>query len=141
VYIHSWQEFQDAAESLYSKSPNNVCWIAKIRKKDLTNLGLDSILCKMEIIRREIGLENHRQHDSMPRIEFICAITKPFPNSVSSSKRTRLSFLIDSSLSICHSCKKCKTNNDEKRRQSQHRQRKFSHQSKLAVPVLHPPNH
>ena len=24
VYIHSWQEFQDAAEGLYAKSPNNV---------------------------------------------------------------------------------------------------------------------
>jgi hypothetical protein len=110
-------------------------------QKDLTNLGLDAILCKMEIIRREIGLENHRQHDSTPRIEFVCATSKPFPNSVSSSKRTRLSFLIDSSLSICHSCKKCKTSNDEKRRQFQHRRRKFSHQSKSAVPALHPPNY
>jgi hypothetical protein len=24
VYIHSWQEFQDAAEALYAKSPNKV---------------------------------------------------------------------------------------------------------------------
>lgn len=110
-------------------------------QNDLTNLGLDAILCKMEIIRREIGLENHRQHDSTRRIEFVCATSKPFPNSVSSSKRTRLSFSIDSSLSICHSCKKCKTSNDEKKYQSQHRQRKFSHQSKPAVPALHPPSY
>lgn len=25
VYIHSWQEFQDAAETLYSKSQNKAC--------------------------------------------------------------------------------------------------------------------
>jgi len=114
--------------------------IAKNTQSDLTNLGfLDAILCKMEIIRREIGLENHRQHDSTPRISSICTTANPFPNSVSSLKRTRLSSLIDSSLSICHSCKKCKTSNDEKRRQSQHPRRKLSPQLKLAARPLHPP--
>jgi len=31
VYIHSWQEFQDAAEALYSKSPNETRYCVKWR--------------------------------------------------------------------------------------------------------------
>jgi len=31
VYIHSWQEFQDAAEALYSKSPNDTRYCVKWR--------------------------------------------------------------------------------------------------------------
>ncbi|TFK32951.1 signal recognition particle, SRP9/SRP14 subunit, partial [Crucibulum laeve] len=29
VYIHSWQEYQDAAEALYSKSPNDARYVVK----------------------------------------------------------------------------------------------------------------
>ncbi|KXN85927.1 Signal recognition particle 9 kDa protein [Leucoagaricus sp. SymC.cos] len=29
VYIHSWQEFQDAAEALYVKSPNKARYVVK----------------------------------------------------------------------------------------------------------------
>ena len=38
VYIHSWQEFQDAAEALYSKSPNNVCFITFEKKNLISHL-------------------------------------------------------------------------------------------------------
>ncbi|KAF8883886.1 signal recognition particle, SRP9/SRP14 subunit [Gymnopilus junonius] len=34
VYIHSWQEFQDAAESLYSKSPNNARYCVKWKSSE-----------------------------------------------------------------------------------------------------------
>ncbi|PPQ71145.1 hypothetical protein CVT26_010839 [Gymnopilus dilepis] len=34
VYIHSWQEFQDAAESLYSKSPNNTRYCVKWKSSE-----------------------------------------------------------------------------------------------------------
>ncbi|KAF8809963.1 signal recognition particle, SRP9/SRP14 subunit [Phlegmacium glaucopus] len=34
VYIHSWQEFQDAAEALYSKSPNNTRYCVKWRSSE-----------------------------------------------------------------------------------------------------------
>jgi hypothetical protein len=32
VYIHSWQEFQDAAEALYTKSPDKVRSVTKCNK-------------------------------------------------------------------------------------------------------------
>ncbi|KDR77999.1 hypothetical protein GALMADRAFT_266550 [Galerina marginata CBS 339.88] len=34
VYIHSWQEFQDAAEALYSKSPNNTRYCVKWKSSE-----------------------------------------------------------------------------------------------------------
>ncbi|PPQ91610.1 hypothetical protein CVT25_012791 [Psilocybe cyanescens] len=34
VYIHSWQEFQDAAESLYSKAPNNTRYSVKWKSSE-----------------------------------------------------------------------------------------------------------
>lgn len=30
VYIHAWQDYQDAAEALYAKSPTNVRYFALI---------------------------------------------------------------------------------------------------------------
>ncbi|KIM37807.1 hypothetical protein M413DRAFT_256340 [Hebeloma cylindrosporum] len=34
VYIHTWQEFQDAAEALYSKSPNNTRYCVKWKSSE-----------------------------------------------------------------------------------------------------------
>ncbi|KAF5329279.1 hypothetical protein D9619_009356 [Psilocybe cf. subviscida] len=34
VYIHSWQEFQDAAESLYTKSPNDTRYCVKWKSSE-----------------------------------------------------------------------------------------------------------
>ncbi|KAF9447382.1 signal recognition particle, SRP9/SRP14 subunit [Macrolepiota fuliginosa MF-IS2] len=34
VYIHSWQEFQDAAEALYAKSPNKARYVAKWKSSE-----------------------------------------------------------------------------------------------------------
>ncbi|KAF4623364.1 hypothetical protein D9613_002346 [Agrocybe pediades] len=34
VYIHSWQEFQDAAEALYTNSPNNTRYVVKWRSSE-----------------------------------------------------------------------------------------------------------
>ncbi|KAF8153768.1 signal recognition particle SRP9/SRP14 subunit [Crassisporium funariophilum] len=34
VYIHSWQEFQDAAEALYSKSPNDARYCVKWKSSE-----------------------------------------------------------------------------------------------------------
>ncbi|KAJ3512700.1 hypothetical protein NLJ89_g3371 [Agrocybe chaxingu] len=34
VYIHSWQEFQDAAEALYSKAPNNTRYGVKWKSSE-----------------------------------------------------------------------------------------------------------
>ncbi|KAF8963289.1 signal recognition particle, SRP9/SRP14 subunit, partial [Flammula alnicola] len=34
VYIHSWQGFQDAAESLYAKSPNNTRYCVKWKSSE-----------------------------------------------------------------------------------------------------------
>ena len=34
VYIHSWQDYQEAAEALYTKSPNDVrliCFVIALR--------------------------------------------------------------------------------------------------------------
>lgn len=59
VYIQSWQEFQDAAESLYSKSPNNVRVTLKIRGGWTDCLGTDALLRQMEIIRGQTGAEDY----------------------------------------------------------------------------------
>lgn len=45
VYIHSWQEFQDAAEALYSKSPNDVCFITFEKKKSDQSSILQTRYC------------------------------------------------------------------------------------------------
>lgn len=59
VYIASWQEYQEAAENLYVKSPGKVSSIT-----DATMLNFimppDTILCKMEIIRGETRPQDHR---------------------------------------------------------------------------------
>ncbi|KAH6907298.1 signal recognition particle, SRP9/SRP14 subunit [Coprinopsis sp. MPI-PUGE-AT-0042] len=34
VYIHSWQEFQDAAEALYTKSPNQARYCVKWKSSE-----------------------------------------------------------------------------------------------------------
>ncbi|KAF9484815.1 signal recognition particle SRP9 SRP14 subunit [Pholiota conissans] len=34
VYIHSWQEFQDAAESLYAKAPNKARYCVKWKSSE-----------------------------------------------------------------------------------------------------------
>ncbi|RDB18142.1 Signal recognition particle protein [Hypsizygus marmoreus] len=34
VYIHSWQEYQDAAEALYAKSPNTARYCVKWRSSE-----------------------------------------------------------------------------------------------------------
>ncbi|KAF9468379.1 signal recognition particle SRP9 SRP14 subunit [Collybia nuda] len=34
VYIHSWQEYQDAAEALYAKSPNNARYCVKWKSSE-----------------------------------------------------------------------------------------------------------
>jgi hypothetical protein len=61
VYVPSWQEFQEAAENLYEKSPNSVSPIHPRRPLTLADTtDADSLLCEMEIIRGEAGLEDHR---------------------------------------------------------------------------------
>ena len=50
VYISSWQEFQEAAEALYEKSPNTVCFISESVWFNLIILS-DKILRKMEGVR------------------------------------------------------------------------------------------
>lgn len=62
VYIPSWQEFQEAAENLYEKSPNSV----SLQSSDLSlslvliTADADTVLCKMEVIRGKAGLEDNR---------------------------------------------------------------------------------
>jgi hypothetical protein len=62
VYIHSWQDYQEAAEALYTKSPNDVSFTSFAKFIHVKNLRfqIDTILCKMEIIRRETRPEDHR---------------------------------------------------------------------------------
>lgn len=60
VNIPSWQEFQEAAENLYEKSPNSVSLQSLPLTLVLIMTGADSVLCKMEVIRGKAGLENHR---------------------------------------------------------------------------------
>jgi hypothetical protein len=42
VFIHSWQEFQDAAEALYAKSPTKVPSLILVQKPHLTILRHDT---------------------------------------------------------------------------------------------------
>lgn len=58
VYINSWQEYQDAAEALYKKSPFKVCYFPPGIKK-ITDRVADSLLREMEVIRRKAGAENN----------------------------------------------------------------------------------
>jgi len=52
VYISSWQDYQEAAEALYTKSPNHVRFLPTTPSRDLIFLLLptDPLLRKMEII-------------------------------------------------------------------------------------------
>ncbi|KAL1699034.1 signal recognition particle, SRP9/SRP14 subunit [Schizophyllum commune] len=34
VYLHSWHDFQDAAEALYAKSPNNARYVVKYKHNE-----------------------------------------------------------------------------------------------------------
>jgi hypothetical protein len=53
VYIANWQEFQEAAEGLYEKSPRHVSVSLFFDKESLFDVShLDAILCKMEGYRR-----------------------------------------------------------------------------------------
>ena len=62
VYIASWKEFQEAAENLYEKSPNSVCFLSSFyRLFACADVGVaDSVLCKMEVGRGKARLEDHR---------------------------------------------------------------------------------
>lgn len=61
VYIPSWQEFQEAAENLYEKSPNSVSVTLPPFSLSLADArDTDPLLRKMEVIRGKAGLEDHR---------------------------------------------------------------------------------
>jgi hypothetical protein len=54
VYISSWQDYQEAAEALYTKSPNDVRFLptppSRVLIFDFFLLPTDPLLRKMEII-------------------------------------------------------------------------------------------
>lgn len=51
VYITSWQEYQEAAEALYTKSPNTVRTRSPLRSHQIQCKILDPLLRKMEVFR------------------------------------------------------------------------------------------
>ena len=60
VYIHSWQEYQDAAEALYSKSPNKVCGgLADDHEFVVADRLVGQILCQVEGVGRKAGPEDY----------------------------------------------------------------------------------
>lgn len=64
VYISSWQEFQEAAESLYEKSPKNVREYYSMIHRDINALMVcivDTLLREMESRGGKVGSENHRR--------------------------------------------------------------------------------
>lgn len=58
VYIHSWQEFQVAAEALYVKSPDKVRHIDE-KFGTISNGFAGAIFCKVEGFRGKADVENH----------------------------------------------------------------------------------
>ncbi len=60
VYISSWQEFQEAAEALYEKSPNKVGVFVSISPFQVLTIESDSVLREMEGFRAEVRAEDHR---------------------------------------------------------------------------------
>ena len=58
VYISSWQEYQEAAEALYEKSPNTVRLSTVSLDYQLTCFT-DEILREMEGVRGQAGPQDH----------------------------------------------------------------------------------
>ena len=61
VYIASWQEYQEAAEALYARSPNTVrpaLDVIELNQTEHENFP-DPLLCKMERVRGKACSQNH----------------------------------------------------------------------------------
>ncbi len=65
VYIQSWQEYQDAAEALYAKSPVNVRRTYSLDVGSCTDdlIFSDAVQREMEGIRRKARTENNGQYE------------------------------------------------------------------------------
>lgn len=148
VYIHSWQEFQDAAEALYSKSPNDVCSI-NLYKTDFLLSDQSSILQTRYCVKWRssqgklvLKITDNTTVSSVKNL--ILPYQSHFSNlqqpSVSSSKLILPFFSIDSRHWTCHWCKRCKTKDDKR---IHHlillRLPKYFHQLKTTVLALCPP--
>lgn len=59
VYIASWQEYQEAAENLYVKSPSKV-GLSVVVFCSAASCYPDAIFCEMEIVRGETCPQDHR---------------------------------------------------------------------------------
>ena len=149
VYIHSWQEFQDAAEALYSKSPNNVC-LYQFQTIDFLTWFQSSILqtrycVKFRSSEGKLVLKITDNTTVSLIFQYYHFFLLTLNNSsVSSSKLILPSFSIDSNHWICRWCRRCKIIHGKRAYHHHHiplRFPRYFHRLKIIVLALYLPKH